>query len=173
MKRTRRWHRAASGCALGVLLALWCSTAWVELFGRTEQVVRLKTAVPWVLLVLIPALALTGITGAKLAGGRTTGVLGVKLLRMKLIAANGVIVLTPAALYLAYKATSGELDAAFSAVQLLELCAGAVNLMLMALNARDGLRLGRARPGSPAAVRPRRRRRSLVVQQRGGAGPWR
>jgi hypothetical protein len=67
---------------------------------------------------------------------------------MPLIAANGILVLIPAALFLAYKAGEGDFDAAFNAVQALELTAGAVNITLLGLNMRDGLKLrkGRLRP---------------------------
>jgi len=60
---------------------------------------------------------------------------------MRWVAANGLLLLVPAALYLERKARMGEMDGAFLAVQALELGVGAVNLALMALNARDGLRL--------------------------------
>ena len=46
-----------------------------------------------------------------------------------------------AAFYLESSAASGVFDAAFYAVQILELVAGATNLTLMGLNIRDGLTL--------------------------------
>jgi hypothetical protein len=63
-----------------------------------------------------------------------------------LIAANGLLILIPAALFLASKARHGEFDTAFYSVQAIELIAGAANIMLLALNMRDGLRMtGRLR----------------------------
>lgn len=64
---------------------------------------------------------------------------------MPIIAANGILILIPSALFLASKATSGEFDTSFYAVQLIELVAGAVNLTLLSLNMRDGLQLTRGR----------------------------
>tara|TARA_B100000678_G_C18161957_1_gene483430 strand:- start:918 stop:1151 length:234 start_codon:yes stop_codon:yes gene_type:complete len=61
--------------------------------------------------------------------------------RMPVIAANGLLVLIPAALFLSWKAGADEIDSAFYAVQALELLAGAVNFTLLALNMRDGLRM--------------------------------
>ena len=61
--------------------------------------------------------------------------------RMPIIAANGLLVLIPAALFLSWKAATDEFDSAFYAVQALELVAGAVNFTLLALNMRDGLRM--------------------------------
>jgi hypothetical protein len=73
-------------------------------------------------------------------------VLGAKIKRMPLIAANGLVVLIPAALFLAFKARAAEFDTVFYAVQALELVAGAANITLLGLNLRDGLRMkGRLR----------------------------
>ena len=56
----------------------------------------------------------------------------------------------PSALFLAAKASRGAFDASFYSVRALELLAGAVNLMLLGFNMRDGLRITgkRARPGA-------------------------
>ena len=62
---------------------------------------------------------------------------------MRLIAANGIFILVPSVLFLAWKAGHGEFDAAFVAVQIVEFAAGSLNLALMGLNIRDGLRLTR------------------------------
>ena len=62
---------------------------------------------------------------------------------MRLIAANGILILVPSVLFLAWKAGHGEFDAAFIAVQSVEFVAGSANLVLMGLNIRDGLRLTR------------------------------
>jgi hypothetical protein len=62
----------------------------------------------------------------------------------------GVLILIPAALFLASKARAGEFDTAFYAVQVIELVTGAVNITLLGLNMRDGLRMKgrlRSRPG--------------------------
>ena len=60
---------------------------------------------------------------------------------MMIIGPNGVLVLIPCAFYLAHLAANGQFTATFYAVQAIELVAGLVNLMLMGLNIRDGLRL--------------------------------
>ena len=70
-----------------------------------------------------------------------TGLVGTKLKRMPIIAANGLLVLIPSALFLAAKAGAGEFDTAFYAVQAIELIAGAVNLVLLSMNMRDGLKM--------------------------------
>lgn len=71
------------------------------------------------------------------------------------IAANGILVLVPAALFLASKARAAEFDAAFYGVQALELIAGAVNIILLGLNMRDGFKMTgrfRRRPSRRALI---------------------
>jgi hypothetical protein len=76
---------------------------------------------------------------------------------MPLIAANGILVLIPSALFLAFKARAAEFDTSLYAVQALELAAGAANIALLGLNMRDGLtmkgRLSRAHPTRQATRR--------------------
>lgn len=132
-----------------LVAGFWISTVVAELFGTAEQIAGVKAAIPWGFLLLVPAIAITGATGALRSRGRREGLLGRKLRRMRVIAANGVLILIPSALFLWIKAEAGDFDAAFYAVQLLELLAGAANITLMGLNLRDGLRMtGRlTRPG--------------------------
>jgi hypothetical protein len=60
-----------------------------------------------------------------LAKGQRAGLVGAKIKRMPLIAANGILILIPSALFLASKARASKFDSAFYAVQALELVAGA------------------------------------------------
>jgi hypothetical protein len=141
-------HPLAGTLATLTIAAFWLSTAISELFGTPETVALVKTAIPWGFLLLIPALMVTGAAGLKLARGRRGGLIGAKLRRMPIIAANGLVVLVPAALFLAAKARAGAFDGTFYAVQAIELVAGAANLCLLALSLRDGIRLsGRLRRG--------------------------
>jgi hypothetical protein len=134
-------HPVAGGLALLTIVTFWLSTALSELFASEATVIAVKTAIPWGFLVLIPALAAAGGSGFALAKGRRTGLVGVKFRRMPWIAANGILILIPAALFLASKARAGEFDTVFNAVQSLELIAGATNITLLSLNMRDGLKM--------------------------------
>jgi hypothetical protein len=100
-----------------------------------------KRAVLWGLLALVPAMALAGATGAKLAARRTGLIVARKKRRMLVIALNGVLVLIPCAFYLDGLASRGEFGSHFWTAQALELTAGAINITLLSLNFRDGLRL--------------------------------
>lgn len=143
---TKIIHPVAGALALLTIATFWLSTALSELFASQATIVAVKTAIPWGFLVLIPALAATGGSGFARAKGRRAWLIGAKIKRMPLIAANGILVLIPAALFLATKARVAEFDTVFYAVQALELVAGAANITLLGLNMRDGLRMtGRLR----------------------------
>ena len=50
---------------------------------------------------------------------------------MPILAANGILILIPAAVFLSFKAQSGAFDTIFYAVQAVELIAGAANIVLL------------------------------------------
>jgi hypothetical protein len=152
---TKIVHPVASVLAILTIATFWLSTALSELFASQELVIAVKTAIPWGFLLLVPALAAAGASGFALAKGRRAGLVGAKIKRMPLIAANGLFVLIPSALFLASKARVAEFDTSFYVVQALELAAGAANIMLLGLNMRDGLKMkGRLRRQQPAATSP-------------------
>ena len=92
-----------------------------------------------------------GGTGFRLGKRRRGPLVDAKKKRMPFIAANGILILIPSALYLSVKAQAGAFDTSFYAVQAVELMAGAVNITLLGLNMRDGLRLSRRRADRAAA----------------------
>jgi len=141
-------HPIAGTLATLLVASFWLSTVLVEAFGTRAQIIAVKLAIPWGFLLLVPALAATGGTGLIRSRGHRGGLVGRKLRRMPIIAANGVLVLIPSALFLAWKASAGAFDTAFYAVQAVELIAGAVNVTLLSLNMRDGLRMTRRLPMS-------------------------
>ncbi len=146
-------HPIADAGALVITATFWLATVISELFGTVAMVVAVKTAIPWGLLLLVPMIALAGASGFMLAKKGNPGRLVVlKKKRMPFIAANGIVILIPAALFLASAARAHAFDLSFYVVQGLELAAGATNITLLALNMRDGLRLtGRLRRRASAA----------------------
>jgi hypothetical protein len=143
---TKIIHPIAGAVAFLTIATFWLSTMISELSGSEALIVSVKTTIPWGFLLLVPALMVTGGSGFALSRGSRAGVIGAKLKRMPFIAANGLLVLIPAALFLSSKASAGVFDTSFYAVQALELIAGVTNLTLLGLNMRDGLRLtGRLR----------------------------
>lgn len=134
-------HPTAGALALVTILAFWVSTALSELFASAATVTTVKRLIPWGFFILVPALAIAGASGFRLGQTWRGSVVARKQRRMPIIAANGILVLIPSALYLSAKAQAGAFDTGFYAAQALELVAGAANITLLVLNMRDGLQL--------------------------------
>lgn len=148
MKKTV--HVVAGGIALLCVLSFWTSTAISELFLSAEAVAMVKQGILTGMWVLIPAMVITGGSGFSLAGKRSGRFVQGKKKRMPIIALNGLLIMVPCAFFLAQKANAGQFDAVFYAVQALELVVGAIQISLLGMSIRDGLRLtGRLRR-SPA-----------------------
>jgi hypothetical protein len=147
----KRVHAVAGLIGLLTILTFWGSTAVSELLGSAETIAAVKSMILAGMLVLVPAMMIAAGSGRSLALGRSGATLQAKARRMSIIAGNGLLILVPSAFYLASKAAAGDFDAWFYGVQALELAAGATNIALMALNVRDGLRLG----GRLGTSRPR------------------
>jgi len=140
-------HFVAGLVAILSIAAFFVSTVIVELFGSHEAVATVKALIVMPgLFILVPAIAATGGSGFFLSKSRQGRLVETKTKRMPFIAANGLLVLIPCAIFLNRWAAAGTFDTTFYLVQGVELLAGAVNLTLMGLNIRDGLKMfGRVR----------------------------
>lgn len=137
--KTVKIHVAAALLAMLSILCFLAMAIGAELFP--QSMATLRKAIAWGLLLLVPALVTTAVTGHRLARGQRGRIVGDKLLRMQWMAANGILVLAPSALWLAWRAAAGEVHGLFGVVQMVEIAAGATNLCLLLHNLRDGLRL--------------------------------
>ncbi|EBA14450.1 lipoprotein, putative [Roseobacter sp. SK209-2-6] len=147
-----RIHAIAGGIGLLMILTFWTSTILSELFGSHDTIAMVKELILYGMFILVPAMAIVGASGASLGAGRSAQLVSAKKKRMPIIAANGLLILLPMAFVLESKASAGTFDARFYVLQVVELIAGATNITLMAMNARDGVRLtGRSKP--PAQVK--------------------
>lgn len=135
-------HLVVSAIATLCIATFFASTVFVELFGTYEQIAAVKSliVIPG-LFILVPAIAMTGGTGFALSKQRKGKLVDSKKKRMPIIGANGLLILLPSAIFLDQWASAGSFDTKFYIVQGLELLAGAVNLTLMGMNIRDGLKL--------------------------------
>jgi hypothetical protein len=138
-----RTHAIAGTLAFAIILSFLSFSAVAECLGDEALITRVKTGIAWALLALVPAMMATGASSFAMVGRPAGGLLLIKFRRMQIVAANGILVLVPAALFLAWKAGQGEFDSIFVAVQIAEFAAGCLNLVLMGLNIRDGLRMSR------------------------------
>ena len=148
-------HAIAGVVGFLTIATFWSSTLLTELLGSPAAIASVKSAILWGMALLIPAMAIAGGSGMSLGKGRKGARVLTKKKRMPFIAMNGLLVLVPSAFFLASKANAGAFDATFYTIQGIELVAGAVNLTLMGLNIRDGLRLtGKiSPPGRKTAIR--------------------
>lgn len=140
-------HFIAGLLATLAIATFFLSTVIVELFGSHEAVASVKALIVTPgLFILAPAIAATGGSGFFLSKSHQGRLVDIKKARMPFIAVNGLLILIPCAIFLDRWASEGIFDSTFYLVQGLELLAGAVNLTLMGLNIRDGLKLsGRLR----------------------------
>jgi hypothetical protein len=137
------------------IATFFLSTILTELFGSHAAVAQLKSLIVspglWI---MVPLMAAAGGSGMFLARSRKGRLVDAKKKRMPFIVANGLLVLVPCAIVLSRWAAAGTFDTAFYTVQAIELVAGAANLALMGLNARDGLRMtGRLRRRTTAGAK--------------------
>ena len=124
------------------IATFFLSTLGVELFGSHETIAMVKGLIVMPgLFILVPAIAATGGSGVFLSNSRQGRLVDAKQKRMPIIAANGILIMIPCAIFLNQLAASGVFDTTFYVVQTLELLVGAVNLTLMGMNIRDGLRM--------------------------------
>ncbi|MDJ0684644.1 MAG: hypothetical protein QNJ84_08085 [Alphaproteobacteria bacterium] len=131
-------HPIAGGIAFACVAAFFGGTVATKLSGSPEAITAVKLAIPWGFFILIPAMAAAGGTGFVQSRDRDDQRIGAKRRRMPFIVANGCLVLIPAALFLANRAAHQDFGPMFQAVQTVELIAGALNLVLLGLNIRDG-----------------------------------
>ena len=135
-------HRLAAFVAILCIATFFLATIFVELVGGTESIATLKSLIVWPgLFILVPSIVVAGGSGVALAKSRSGNLVIQKKRRMPFIGANGVLVLIPCALFLDRWASAGALDTHFYVVQGVELVAGAINLILMGMNMRDGFRM--------------------------------
>lgn len=134
-------HALAGTTAMLIIAGFWSATLVSEIFLDAAAVSAVKQFIVYGLFVLVPFLAATGGSGFALSKSRQGLLVDKKRKRMAVIAANGLLVMVPAAIFLNSKAAAAEFDSMFYAVQLLELAVGVVQLTLMGMNFRDGRKL--------------------------------
>ena len=135
-------HFVAGILATLTIATFLISTITVELFGTPEAIALVKNLIVMPgLFILITAIITTSGTGFALAKIKSGRLVQAKQKRMPFIGANGILVLIPCAIFLDHWASAGYFDTTFYIVQGIEIVAGAVNLTLMGMNIRDGLKM--------------------------------
>lgn len=151
----RTLHATAATLGLIFIATFFISTVIAEIGGDRGTIVRVKTGIFYAIFALVPIMATAGLLGRRLAGTSQAPIIKRKMRRMQLVAMNAVAILIPCVVVLYWLASQGRFGWQFVAVQAVELLAGAVNVMLLGLNLRDGLRLRAGRTGHSAASNDR------------------
>lgn len=131
---------AATTIATITILIFFVSSLAAEINGEESMIISVKVMIFRMLPILLITMPVLGVTGKKLAGNSNSRYVQQKARRMKLIMVNGLL-LTAMAVFLYYKAQYHEIDDVFLYAQVAELIIGPVNLALIGMNIRDGLRL--------------------------------
>jgi len=134
----KQLHALAAALALMLVCSFLAATLVAELFLDAVAVTAVKKGIVIGVMVLIPAVIATGVSGFLLGRGRAGSMVAAKQRRMPLIALNGLLILLPAALFLKMKAVAGEFDALFYTAQAAEIAFGLAQLYLLLRNARTG-----------------------------------
>ncbi|MGO4731133.1 hypothetical protein [Paenibacillus sp. JNUCC-31] len=135
----KKLHAFASIISFLCIAVFLISTIIVDLFCSHETIARLKSLIVLPgLIILIPAMAITGATGFKISRGRKGKIIDKKKKRMPFIALIGVLIMIPSAILLDMWASTGQFGVKFLLVQLIEIICGSFNLFLMSMSMRDG-----------------------------------
>jgi len=143
----RKLHGILALLSFLFIASFWSSTVIVELFFGASAIANVKQLIAYALFAFVPIMMAASISGFVLARDSRHPLILKKKRRMPFIALNGFVILVPAAIWLHVCAQTGHLDNQFYAVQILELIAGATNLLLLGLSMRDGLMLGSLNAG--------------------------
>ena len=137
-------HRVAGLLALGITSLFWLGTVLALTFGNEAHVAGMKLTILYGIMFQLTAVLVAGVSGRLLAINRLREpLLKRKLRRMLAAGALSFVVLLPSAVYLALKIQGASPDFQWKLAQAAELAAGAAVIILLALNAHDGLALHR------------------------------
>ena len=142
-------HIIATSIAVLTIGCFFSFSIIAEIIGNHEFITQVKTVILYGLPILLLAMPMLGITGKKLAGKSKSPIVATKMKRMKFVAFNGVVLIS-LAVYLYFRAINSNIDSTFLGVQIIELLFGAINLTLLGLNIKAGMKLsGRIKRKAP------------------------
>jgi len=149
----RTGHGVAGGTALLLALTFLVASVAVELFGSDHAVAGVKRGILFTVPILAICAIVAGGSGSWLSGKSQAKVISRKAKRMRIIGGNALFVLIPCSVMLDRMASAGEFGTRFTALQTIEFIFGLINVTLLGLNMRDGLRMRARRGRAPRAGR--------------------
>lgn len=115
-------------------------TLGVELTGDPARIAAVKRLVLYAIVLLAPVMIALERIGKRLAADATAPFVRRKRQRLLALKINGVCILIPSAIGLDHLSHAGRIDVLFYMVKSVLVLAASANLILLALNFRDGLR---------------------------------
>lgn len=106
-------HVVSASLGLALISFFFLCSLYAEVFGDKATIIQVKERIFYGVWLLIPAMAIAGMTGHKLAPRAKSGLIMNKKKRMPFVAVNGLFILTPAAVFLKNAALSGAFNSAF------------------------------------------------------------
>ncbi len=142
MKRTKiiTAHISATAVATLTISCFFTFSLIAEIMGDPLFIKQVKTGILYSLPILLITMPILGLSGKNLAGNSKNPIIAQKMKRMKLVALNGIILIS-LAIYLYYHALYKTIDTTFLYIQIVELVIGGINLSLIGMNIRAGMRL--------------------------------
>ncbi len=140
-------HLAAGFIATLTIASFFSSTLLVEIFCSREVISTVKNLIVLPgLLILIPAIAIAEGTGFFLSKSRKGLLVEKKRKSMPIVVLICIFVLLPTTIFLDMWASNESFGTKFYILQIIEIVAGGITLLILGFNIRDGLRLsGRLR----------------------------
>lgn len=133
-------HVIATTVAIITIGTFFITSLIAELRGDEAVIRTVKTGILYALPLLLLAMPALAVTGKRLSGHSKHPDILKKQRRMKFIMFNGLILIS-LAVFLFYRANYVQIDLIFLYAQLAEFLFGLVNLTLIGLNVRTGLKL--------------------------------
>lgn len=115
-------------------------TLGVELTGDAATIADAKRVALYAIVLLAPVMIALEQSGKRLAANSHEPFVRRKQRRLFALKVNGVCILIPSAIVLDRLSHAGQINTLFYAVKALLVLAASMNLILLALNFRDGLR---------------------------------
>lgn len=135
-------HIAATVLAVLTIVTFFSVSLFAEIKGDVQLIKQVKVFILYALPVMIITMPMLKITGDKLTGKTKNPIILSKKKRMKGMLINGIglIIL---AVFLYWRSHFYNIDKVFLFAQIIELALGLSNLILLVLNAKNGIELSR------------------------------
>lgn len=142
MKRTLilKTHLLATLIAVVLISTFFISSLVAEIINDHQFIKVVKLCILYALPLMVIIMPILAISGNKLAGASQSPLIKQKKGRMKLIMINGLLLIT-LALFLYFQSHFREINTTFLIGQMAELLLGMLNLILIGVNIRAGLKL--------------------------------